>query len=65
MNPVAKQCETCSSVAVNGERFCKSCKKSRLQQMKESGYLTPKPYRSMRSGDQRENTHETKHGTGH
>ncbi len=62
---MVKKCETCSVDAITGERFCKYCKKIRLRQMKESGYLTPKPWNSNRSGEQRENTHETKHGTGH
>jgi predicted amidophosphoribosyltransferase len=62
---MAKQCETCKSDAVKGERYCKHCKKERLRQMKEDGYLTPKPNNSYRSSESRENVYETKHGTGH
>lgn len=57
-----KKCETCDTMAIRGQRFCKTCKKHRLTEMKEAGYLTPKPSQTYRSPDQRENTSETKFG---
>jgi hypothetical protein len=62
-NKPCKQCEICGHPAISGQRFCKECRKAKLAELKESGYLRPVPqggkYRSI---EQQENTYETKHG---
>lgn len=36
-----KQCRLCADgVAISGEKYCKTCKKSVLKELKESGYLS-------------------------
>lgn len=57
-----KQCEACDQQAIKGQRFCKECKKKRLAELKDAGYLTPRPFQTYRSPEQRENTRETKFG---
>lgn len=39
----AKLCERCHLPAVEGERFCCGHRKAVMQEMEESGYLTPWP----------------------
>ncbi len=37
-----KACKRCNdSEAVAGEKYCKSCRKSVLQELKQAGYLEP------------------------
>lgn len=58
-------CENCTSLRVNGERFCKGCKKALLSEMKNKGYLTKAPTYfggAYRSGDKCEDTNATKYG---
>jgi len=57
-----KTCEHCPAEAIHGERFCKECKKRILAMLKDSGYLTPRPFTPYRPVEKREVTHETKHG---
>jgi hypothetical protein len=66
-----KPCEKCQTEpAKKGERFCASCRKLHLEEMKQS-YLTRAPVFAgqwsgiSRTSEQRENTEETKHGKGH
>lgn len=63
-NP-CQRCETANAVA--GEKFCRECRKAVVAEMKETGYLKRVPRKSGlgRDFDTRENTYETKHGTGH
>jgi hypothetical protein len=58
-----KECEICGNPAIRGERFCKVCRKSKLAELEEAGYLraVPQGGKYWRS-EQRENTCETKHG---
>lgn len=59
-----KQCETCPSPAIRGERFCKLCRKAVLLRLREEGYLTTVPWGSGRgrTTEQREDVRETRHG---
>jgi hypothetical protein len=58
-----KTCETCPCEAIDGERFCKPCKKVRLDLMKRDRYLSPGFFGfNSRSEDHKENTRETKFG---
>ena len=45
---IRRMCETCRTVeAMLNERYCKECKKAKLEELKESGYLQsapPPPY---------------------
>ncbi len=38
-----KTCERCSNTAVRGERYCKSCRKQVLAELREAGYFDPRP----------------------
>jgi hypothetical protein len=65
-----KLCEKCLSPAItNKDRFCKEHKKLVLQEMREANYLETRGFGchigATRTTDKRENTNETKHGTGH
>jgi hypothetical protein len=63
-----RKCERCSAVAKRGEKYCKECRKQVLSEMQEAGYLTTGYYGHVgmgRTSEQKENTYETKHGTGH
>ena len=64
VNP-CQRCETANAVA--DEKFCRECRKAVMAEMKEAGYLDRVPQKSGlgRDFDSRENTYETKHGTGH
>lgn len=63
-----KMCERCDEDAVNGERYCKACRKVVMAEMKEAGYLKSVPllwgniHTSTRTREQAEDTHQTKHG---
>ena len=61
---VRRMCEMCQvAEALKQERFCKECRKLKLAELKEGGYLQPVPFMGdSRSGEQRENTRETKLG---
>jgi len=61
------RCERCGGYAPGSRRFCKECEKMVRSEMKESGYLQRVPQHSglERTQEMRENTYETKHGTGH
>lgn len=65
----AKMCERCGSAyAKRGEKYCKDCRKQVLSELAEAGYLQTGygGHKGMsRTADQKENTYETKHGTGH
>lgn len=38
-------CERCKKdVALPRERYCKACRKAVLAELRENGYLTPRPY---------------------
>jgi len=57
------RCETCDADRIPGERYCKTCRKVALDQMKRSGYLAPATWRGkLRTRDMQENVRETKHG---
>ena len=64
-----KQCERCAIAAKSEkDRFCEKCGREILDEMRDAGYLGYVPWGHAgqgRTGDQKENTHETKHGTGH
>lgn len=64
-----RQCERCPNPAVsNNDRFCKECRKAILVELNAAGYLETGGYGrkgQSRTVDMKENTHETKHGTGH
>ncbi len=62
---IYKKCERCPSEALQGQRFCKGCKKIVLTELRDTGYLTFVPQRSgqSRTQDHKELTHETKYGT--
>jgi hypothetical protein len=64
---VRRMCEMCTtSEAMLNERFCKDCRKAKLEELKECGYLQRAPSppfrRYLRAREQKENVHETKHG---
>ena len=48
------QCERCPSEAVRKERFCPKCRKLVLEALRNSNYLTPRPYTPYRSGFKRQ-----------
>lgn len=60
----SKPCERCNNaLAKSGNKYCTECRKKKLREMREAGYLTPKVYgRSNRTRDMQENLHETKYG---
>ena len=62
-------CERCHSrEARPKEKYCKECRKEVVKELTECGYLQriyPGHSGSNRPGEARENTYETKHGTGH
>jgi len=63
---ISKPCERCRvEPAVKGERFCKACRKQVLSELQEANFLTPAGHNwgSQRTGEQKENTRETKYGT--
>ena len=66
---MATLCEQCGkSESVKGYRFCKECKKAMLAEMKNSGYLAPRPIGHVgdnRTAEMKEVQHETRSGTGH
>lgn len=57
-------CERCKKAdALSGLKFCNSCKKEVLRELRESGYLTPIPrYPPFRNDGAKEDTHATKFG---
>ena len=60
-----KTCTRCPENAVTGERYCKHCRKQVLSELREAGYLGPKPIARIgqgRTNEQRESTLETKFG---
>ena len=69
MQTTTKTCERCDAApAVQGEKYCKACRKQVLSELKEAGYLSHAPNRrnmTFRGAEARENTTETKHGSGH
>ena len=68
MKMTANPCQRCMTAnAVAGEKFCCECRKAVVAEMKEAGFLKHVPRKSGlgRDLDSRENTYETKHGTGH
>jgi hypothetical protein len=66
---MAKICERCGGLPVTqNDRYCKECRKAVLMELAETGYLSSKVFGhcgQSRTNEQRENTYETKHGTGH
>ena len=61
-------CERCGfSEAIAKQRYCKDCKKDVLHEMRQSGYLqrVPPQHERYRPSEAKENTYQTKHGTGH
>lgn len=66
---VVKLCERCGlTAAKKGEKYCTECRTLVMAEMNEGGYLQTSPqghFGQARPSDARENTHETKHGTGH
>jgi hypothetical protein len=64
-----KVCDRCgTSRPVSGERYCKACRKAVLTELNDSGYLTPRTFGHVgihRPDEAKEQTYETKHGTGH
>jgi hypothetical protein len=67
--PEPKPCELCvKDVAIRGERYCKTCRKIKLAEMKAAGYLTPQQIGHVgqrRTAEMKEVQHETKFGTWH
>lgn len=62
------KCERCDREALPKIRFCKQHKKEFIQEMKDAGYLQKVYFGHIgdrRPSEARENTYETKHGTGH
>jgi predicted amidophosphoribosyltransferase len=60
-----KKCERCGSEAVSNLRYCKDCKKQVLKELRDCGYLEPKPFGhagDKRPPEARENRYETKNG---
>ena len=61
-------CERCGEKASSKkDRYCKRCSKAVLRELREAGYL-PEIFptsHTYRTTDHKENTYETKHGTGH
>ena len=56
-------CERCRvRKPIPTEKYCKECKKEVLAELKEAGYLTPKPFLKPRSFDQMEDQRETRRG---
>ena len=61
---ICQRCE--AATALPKERFCKPCRKLVLAELKDAGFLAPRLRRgTMRSGEMKEITRETKFGTGH
>jgi hypothetical protein len=62
-----RKCERCTIPATSmTDRFCDRCRTAALNEMRENRYLDPKTYGHVgqnRTGEQRENTYDTKHGT--
>ena len=61
-------CERCRQAppVSTSDRYCKNCKKQVLAELKESGYLTSRPRgKAYRGSEMREDTFETRHGSGH
>lgn len=58
-----KKCQRCYlTVAKKGEKFCATCKKIALKELRDAGYLTPRPWVEHRTSDQKENVMDTKNG---
>lgn len=61
-----KKCEVqgCNLEAIPKERFCRNCKKDKLNELNDAGYFTKTYglYGRARSNDQKENIRETKYG---
>ena len=61
-----KQCEMCvKNLAIRGERYCKTCRKIKLSEMKDAGYLTSRPIGHVgqsRTSEMKELQYETKWG---
>lgn len=49
---IARMCERCDAERVPHERYCAKCKKSLLNELKESGYLQGVPRTQIRTRDQ-------------
>jgi len=67
MGKQPKRCERCPVTAISGQRYCKQCKKAMLSELWEAGYLETGGYGrkgESRTPEMKENTYETKHGTG-
>jgi hypothetical protein len=66
---MAERCERCGDKPVTKrDRFCKECMKAVLLALQAEGYLETGGYgrKGMcRTAEMKENTYETKHGTGH
>ena len=62
-------CERCKKRECLGKwKYCKECKAIVMKELREEGYLQPKPFGHAgdgRTSEMRENTYQTKHGTGH
>lgn len=63
----ALPCERCGEPrGFVDKKYCKECAKVILSELESSGYLQKKPSAGkFRDQSKRENTHETKFGTGH
>ena len=65
----AKLCKRCGALpALRNEKYCKDCRKQVLSELQEAGYLQNTGWTHVgqtRTQEQRENTYETKHGTGY
>jgi uncharacterized OB-fold protein len=59
------KCLRCGAERIKGERYCKLCRGALLSEMKSAGYLTTVTTRNERTSEKRENTYQTKHGTGY
>lgn len=63
-----RKCERCDDTSVSGQRYCKSCKKVVLAEMREAGYLETGGFGrkgGSRTDEMKEVVHETRQGSGH
>ncbi len=63
-----RTCKHCGDPALPSISFCKTCKAAILAELQAEGYLETGGYGRKgqnRTQDMKENTYETKHGTGH
>jgi hypothetical protein len=68
MKKTTSPCERCGKMITSEYKWCLPCRRIIFKQWQEEGYLQKVSYGHAgdgRSGEAKENTYETKHGTGH